>query len=162
MGDIASGLGQVGSAVGQATGISNLAGGISDLFSGGQTPAPGAAGTPDFVGPPSPVETPGFLKGFAQGFVGMQPGKGADVPMGAGGEIGGGLGQLFHLIDQIKQGGLEQTVGTPMVQLAGKKLLGTEMAPGYQQATAPQGGLIHKIIAAYTGGILDSPKMGGL
>src|SRR5215813_5274443 len=116
MGDIASGLGQVGSTVGQATGISNLAGGISDLFSGGsQTPAPGAAGTPEFVGPPSPVETPGFLKGFAQGFVGMQPGKGADVPMGAGGEIGGGIGQLFHLIDQLKSGGLEGTVGAPMV-----------------------------------------------
>src|SRR5215813_13845318 len=109
MGDIASGLGQVGSAVGQATGVSNLASGISDLFSGGTQPtAPGA----DFVGPPSPVETPGFLKGFAQGFVGMEPGKGADVPMGAGGELGGGLGQLFHLIDQLRSGGLEGTVGT--------------------------------------------------
>src|SRR5262249_2681454 len=147
MGDIASSLGQVGSTVGQATGISNLAGGISDLFSGGsQTPAPGAAGTPEFVGPPSPVETPGFLKGFAQGVVGMQPGKGADVPMGAGGEIGGGIGQLFHLIDQLKSGGLEGTVGAPMVQLAGKKLLGTETAPGYQTANAPQSGLVHRII----------------
>jgi|SRR5215470_3820827 len=160
MGDIASSLGQVGSAVGQATGVSNLASGISDLFSGGGGQAPAAA-SPDFVGPPSPVETPGFLKGFAQGFIGMEPGKGADVPMGAGGEVGGGLGQLFHLIDQLRTGGVE-SVGTPMVQLAGRKLLGTEIAPGYQTATAPQSGLIHKIIAAYTGGILDSPKMGGL
>jgi len=161
MGDMASSLGQLGSDVGQATGVSNLASGISDLFSGGsETPAPGAAGTPEFVGPPSPVQTPGFLQGFAQGFVGMQPGKGADTPMGAGGEIGSGLGQFFHLIDQLKQGGVEGTVGTPMVQLAGKKLLGTEMAPGYQQATAPQSGLIHKIIAAYTGGIVDSGRMG--
>ncbi len=182
MGDVASSLGQVGSAVGQATGVSNLASGISDLFSGGnQTPAPGEAGAPpslnfmgppapgptgaigqELVGPPSPVEPPGFLKGFAQGFIGMEPGKGADMPMGAGGEVGAGLGQLFHLIDQLKQGGVEGTVGRPLVALAGKKLLGPETAPGYQQANAPQSGLIHRLIQGLTYGILDSPKMGGL
>src|SRR5262249_2712313 len=91
MGDVAGSIGQLGSAVGQATGVSNLASGISDLFSGGsRTPAAGMPGGPELVGPPSPVPTPGFLQGFAQGLIGMQPGKGADVPMGAGGEVGAG------------------------------------------------------------------------
>jgi hypothetical protein len=175
MGDIASGLGQMASGAGRATGLSNLASGVADLFTGGgQTPVmgqPGASPSPNFigppapgptgaigqelVGPPSPVESPGFLKGFAQGFVGMEPGKGADVPMGAGGEIGGGLGQLFHAIEQLRSGGASGAVGQPIVDIVGKKLAGVEMAPGYQQATRPEGGLIHKIIAAYTGGIIS-------
>src|SRR5262249_26924230 len=111
---------------------------------------------------PSPVQPPGFLKGFAQGFVGMEPGKGADVPMSAGGEVGAGLGQLFHLIDQLKSGGASGTVAQPIVNSAAKKLLGTEVAPGYQTANAPQSGLVHRLIQGLTYGILDTPKMGGL
>jgi len=168
MGDVASSIGQLGSAVGQATGVSNLASGISDLFSGGpKTPAAGAPGGPELVGPPSPYHTPGFLQGFAQGLTGMTPGKGADLPMGAGGEIGAGLGQFMHLIDQLKSGGLEGTIGKPLIntamqKLAGPTLQGPEMAPGYQPATAPQSGLLHRIIQAVSYGLLDSPKIGGV
>ncbi len=181
MGGLADAAGQVG----QATGISNVAQGIADLFTGGGgapeagaagapasldfmgPPTPGAAGaiTPEMVGPPSPYQTPNFMQGFVQGFTGGTPGAGADVPMGAGGEVGGGLGQLMHAIQQLRSGGASGLVGDAAVPIAGaigRKLRGPEMAPGYQQASAPQGGLIHKIIAAYTGGILDSPKMGGL
>ena len=185
MGDIASGLGQMASSAGQATGVSNLAQGISDLVTGGGgAPAPGAPGAPpsldftgppapgpggaigqELVGPPSPVKSPSFLQGFAQGFMGMQPGKGADTPMSAGGELGGGLGQLFNALESLRQGGasgMAQQAMTPIVQAIGHKLLGTEMAPGYQQASAPQGGLVHGLINAATYGILDKPKMGGL
>ncbi len=181
MGGLADAAGQVG----QATGVSNLAQGIADLFTGGGgapqagaagapasldfmgPPAPGPTGAiaPEMVGPPSPYQTPNFMQGFVQGFTGRTPGAGADVPMGAGGEIGGGLGQLFHAIEQLRMGGASGVAKQAMVpigQAIGRKLMGPEMAPGYQQASAPQGGLIHKIIQGLTYGILDSPKMGGL
>src|SRR5215467_12971849 len=159
MGDMASGLGQLASSAGQATGISNIAGGISDLFSGAQTPAAGQPGGPDLVGPPSPYKAPSnFMQGFAQGFMGRTPGQGADVPMGAGTELASGIGQLMHAINQARSP--QQMVNAGMQKLAGPSLQGPEMGPGYQQAQAPQSGLLHRIIQGLTYGIIDSPKMG--
>jgi len=161
MGDIAGSLGQMASNVGQATGIPNIVSGIGDVFTGGgQTPVMGQPGAPELVGPPSPVQSPNFLQGFAQGFTGMVPGQGADVPLSAGGEVGGGLGQLFHAIEQLRSGGLTGNVAMPLAQTVGRHLAGVEMAPGYRPSTAPQGGLIHRIIQGLTFGILDTPKMG--
>jgi hypothetical protein len=179
------GMGDAAGQLGQATGVTNLVQGISDLFTGGGgapqagapgapqsldfmgPPAPGPSGLPgqEMVGPPSPYHSPNFMQGFVQGFTGQTPGAGTDTPLSAGGAVGGGLGQLFNAIEQLRQGGasgLVKEAAGPIVQGIGRKLMGPEMAPGYQQAQAPQSGLIHKIIAAYTGGILDSPKMGGL
>jgi len=179
MSGAANALGQLASSAGEATGISNIGQGIVDLFTGGGgAPAGGAAGAPasldfmgppapgptgavgqELVGPPSPIEPPNFLQGFAQGFMGMTPGKGADVPMGAGGEIGGGLGQLFHAIEQLRSGGLEGNLVRPVVSTVGRHLAGPVMAPGYVPATAPQSGLIHGLINAFTFGLLDKPEM---
>ena len=161
MGDMASGLGQLASSAGQATGLSNIAGGISSLFGGAQTPAEGTPGGPELVGPPSPYKAPSnFMQGFAQGFMGMNPGQGADVPMSGGTELASGIGQLMHAINQARSP--QQMVNTGMQKLAGPTLQGPEMGPGYQTATAPQSGLIHRIIQGLSYGILDTPKMGGL
>ena len=159
MGSDAGGLGGALSSLGQSTGLSNIAGGISDLFGGAQTPAEGTPGGPELVGPPSPYKAPSnFMQGFAQGFIGMNPGQGADTPMSPGTELASGIGQLMHAINQARSP--QQMVNTGMQKLAGPSLQGPEMGPGYQQAQAPQSGLLHRIIQGLTYGIIDSPKMG--
>lgn len=191
MGGEGGALGQVGSAlssaasdVGQYTGLSNIGQGIADLFTGGggaQPAAPGAPGAPpsanfvgppapgptgvgqELVGPPSPYQSPNFLQGLAQGFLGQVPGAGADTPLAPWGAVGGGIGQLLHAIDSLRSGRGGQpgaAVLGPLVQGLAHRLAGPEMAPGYRQSTAPQGGLLHGIIQGLTYGILDSPKMG--
>src|SRR5215475_242459 len=147
MGGIASGLGDIGS-------------GVASLFSGDQTPAPGTAG-PDFVGPPSLNPSPSFMQGFAQGFTGAVPGTGADT-LGAGGKVGGGLGELFRAIQ-----GLRDPMSTanpltgPIVNLLPQQLRGPEMAPGYKPAGQPTN-IIQSLLASYTGGLLGSNKLGGM
>src|SRR5262249_24317100 len=95
---------------------------------------------------------------------GMQPGKGADVPMGAGGEVGAGLGQLFHAIGQLRGaggggGGGGQAVGGPIVNAGAHAFGGPVVGPGCGAASAPQSGLIHGLINAFTFGLLDKPEM---
>jgi hypothetical protein len=182
MGGAANALGQFASSAGEATGLSNIGQGILDLFTGGGgAPTPGAPGAPpsldfmgppapgptgvgqELVGPPSPYQSPNFLQGFAQGFLGGVPGAGADEPLSAGGELGGGLGQLFHAINTLRgasgRGGGDVPVLGPIVSGAARHLAGPVMAPGYVPATAPQSGLIHGLINAFTFGLLNKPEM---
>ena len=184
MGGSANALGQLASSAGQETGLSNLGQGIFDLFTGGGgAPAAGAAGappsldfmgppapgpsgvpTPEMVGPPSPVASPNFLQGFAQGFTGAVPGAGADQPLSAGAEVGGGLGQLMHAINSLRGGGGGGGGGGAgviglIVNAAARHLAGPVMVPGYVPSTAPQSGLIHGLINAFTFGLIDKPEM---
>src|SRR5215475_3036952 len=148
MGGIASGLGDIGS-------------GVASLFSGDQTPAPGTAG-PDFVGPPSLNPSPSFMQGFAQGFTGAVPGTGADT-LGAGGKVGGGIGELMRAIQGLKDPTSSANPLTgPIVNLVGQQLRGPEQAGqpfGYKPAGTPSN-IIQGLLASYTGGLLGSNKMG--
>jgi len=153
---LGSALGQVGQTVADApanlaqqSGLANLAQGVTGLFGGDQATVPA-----DFVGPPSPFESPNFLQGFVQGFTGAaNPLAGADAP-GAGGQTGAGLGQLLHALEQIRQ----QRGGTlgGVTPIAGGDLGAVEMLPGYQTAQIPTSGLVHRLIGAATYGILNT------
>jgi hypothetical protein len=154
-------------AVGQATGISNLAQGLQGLFGGDQAgaqplvpqaanfvgpPAPAMGMPGGLVGPPSPFQPPGFGQGLLQGFTGNfnSPSGGADVVNPAG-QLGGGVGELLALLDKMRQqsGGM-----APMGPLpGGGQPSGIRILPG-TTAQAPQGGLIHNLIGAFTYGIL--------
>lgn len=125
MGGIGDALGQIG----QATGVSNIGQGIHDLFTGGSQ-----AMTPDqmagavmpsgsLFGMPTapkaaiaPTPSPNFLQGFAQGFMGMTPGQGADFPMSPGAQVASGVGQLFHAINTLRNP--QQLVAAGLKQLA--------------------------------------------
>ena len=148
MGGIASGLGDIGS-------------GVASLFSGDQAPAPGTAGSPDFVGPPSPNPSPSFMQGFAQGFTGAVPGTGADI-VGPGGKIGGGIGELVRAIQGLRDPmSAANPLTGPIVNLLPQQLRGPEMAPGYKPAGQPTN-IIQSLLASYTGGLLGSNKLGGM
>src|SRR5215471_15048689 len=114
MGGIGDAFGQVG----QSTGLSNIGQGVANLFTGGsQAPTPGqVAGavmpSDSLFGMPmppkadiAPTPSPNFLQGFMQGFTGMQPGQGADFPMSPAAQVAGGVGQLFHAINQLRNPG---------------------------------------------------------
>lgn len=165
-----SGLEQAGGALYQNTGLANVAGGLQSLFGGGDEAGRIAAlGQPvpqgvDIVGPSSTFTggggPGGFIQGIVNGFQGTMNQYGPDI--GPAAQTGGGLGQLLAFLERMNNAGggagqLQQIVNaaTPTGRI-------TRMAPGYQQAQAPQGGLVHGLISAYTGGILDSPKMGGI
>jgi hypothetical protein len=117
--------------------------------------APPVAAPGGFVGPPSPYTAPNFLQGFYQGLSGTlgNPSGGADVP-NVGGQIGGGLGELLAFLEQMKQRGGGQTLIAPVAQSLFGRHPATRIAPGYTQAAAPSGGLVHNLIGAATYGIL--------
>jgi hypothetical protein len=128
------------------------------LFLPPEAPPP-VAGPGDFVGPPSPFKPPNFFEGLVRGLTGRDVGGGADVlPPGA--QVGGGVGELLAFLDKIRQQSSGQMGGAPaplppVVQMgAGGPLRPTQLLPGYQQAQAPAGGLVHNLIGAFTYGIL--------
>jgi hypothetical protein len=173
---------QFASNLGQQTGLANVAAGVTGLFGGGDgqaaapdymTPSPYAVPfqaaegpvpgdlslfVPEapppapggFVGPPSPFKPPNFVEGFVRGLTGQNLGGGADVlPPGA--QAAGGVGELLSFLDQIRR----QTGGmAPMAPVAGGGGPAVRLLPGYQQALAPEGGLIHNLIKSYTFGLL--------
>jgi hypothetical protein len=145
MGSMVSGITSAASNLPETTGIASLGAGLQDLFGGGPDSGPAA----DFVGPPSPYQAPNFAQGFVQGILGQQPNLGVDVPT-AGGQIGGGLGELIKLLQGLGGGG---AMPPPVLQ-GGGMTQGIRMLPGYRQALAPEGGLIHNLIKSYTAGIL--------
>jgi hypothetical protein len=117
--------------------------------------APPVAAPGGFVGPPSPFTAPNFLEGFVQGLTGtLAPGSGgADVP-NVGGQIGGGLGEFLAFLERAKRQGGGQTLIAPVAQSLFGQHPATRIAPGYTQAAAPSGGLVHNLIGAATYGIL--------
>jgi hypothetical protein len=175
-------LSQFASNLGQRTGVGNVAAGLTGLFGGGDgqaaapdytTPSPYAVPfqaaegpvpgdlslfVPEapppapggFVGPPSPFKPPNFVEGFVRGLTGQNLGGGADVlPPGA--QAAGGVGELLSFLDQIRR----QTGGmAPMAPVPGGGGPAVRLLPGYQQALAPEGGLIHNLIKSYTFGLL--------
>jgi hypothetical protein len=155
MGSLGGALGQVGQGIQnlpgniyEQSGLQNVSQGLQNLFGGGPETVPAA----DFVGPPSPYQAPNFAQGLMQGILGQQPNLGVDVPT-AGGQIGGGLGELIAMLEKMRQqsgGQMGSMVPTPGGATPG----GIRMLPGYQQAGAPTGGLIHNLIGAFTYGIL--------
>ena len=150
---------------GMASGLGDIGAGVSSLFSGGGSgpPAEGQPGGPELVGPPSPYQSPNFLQGFAQGFTGAPIGQGADTPVGAGGQIGGGIGELLHAIQALKDPtSAANPITGPIVSLVGQQLRGPEQAQsplGYKPAGTPSN-IIQGLLASYTGGLLGSNKMG--
>src|SRR4029450_6021861 len=145
------------------SGIGDIASGLQSLFGGDQgvvptaepfvgpsspyPPPPGA-----FVGPPSPYAPPNFAQALVRGITGQNVGGGADVlPPGA--QAAGGLGELVAMLEKLRQQG-----GGPMqppVMAGGQGgPSGIQILPGYHQAQAPSGGLIHNLIGAFTYGIL--------
>lgn len=152
MGGIASGLGDIGS-------------GVASLFGGGDssTPAAGQPGGPELVGPPSPYASPNFMQGFVQGFTGVEPGKGADTPVGAGPQIAGGIGELMKAIQDLKNPtSPSNPITGPMVNLVQGALRGPENAQmpfGFKPASTPSN-IVQNILSSYTGGLLGSNKMG--
>jgi len=82
-----------GAAKGATSALGNLAQGIQSLFGTGAAENIG----PGFVGPPAPTG-PGFLGGFAQGFM-------HDTPQlaypSAGTSVGRGLGQLTDMLEKL-------------------------------------------------------------
>jgi hypothetical protein len=155
MGSLGGALGQVGQGIQnlpgniyEQSGLQNVGQGLQSLFGGGPETIPAA----EFVGPPSPYQAPNFAQGLLQGILGQEPNLGVDVPT-AGGQLGGGLGELVNLLEQIrKQGGGPMGRAVPVP--GGMAGSGIRMLPGYQQAGAPTGGLIHNLIGAFTYGIL--------
>jgi hypothetical protein len=147
LGQIGEGIQNVPSNIYQGSGIGDVAAGLQGLFGGGEPTVPAA----DFVGPPSPYQPPNFLQGLTQGLTGQNVGGGADV-ISPGGQLGGGVGELIAMLEKIRQ----QSGGQmgPMTPTPGGGGPSVRLLPGYQQAGAPSGGLIHNLIGAFTYGIL--------
>jgi hypothetical protein len=124
-----------------------------------EAPPPVPAAPGEFVGPPSPFKPPNFFEGLVRGLTGRDVGGGADVlPPGA--QVGGGVGELLSFLDMIRRqssGQMGRAAGPlpPIVQMgAGGALRPTQLLPGYQQAQAPAGGLVHNLIGSFTYGLL--------
>jgi hypothetical protein len=170
---ISSSLGQVGQAIQnapgelyQASGLQNLAQGLQSLFTGsgggdeagylqslGQ-PVPQGV---DLVGPSETFTGPGFFESFLPGMQGKAQQYANPSP---GTQLGQGLGELVRMLEKIKQGGGGGL--PPMVRTPGSSgPTGVQILPGYAQASAPQGGLIHNLIKSYTFGLLNS-QLGGV
>ena len=147
---VGNALGQVGQTIADApgnlydaSGLANVGAGLQSLFGDGSQAIPPS----EFVGPPSPYQAPNFLQGFTQGLLGHDPNRGIDVPT-AGGQVGGGLGQLLNFLDRIQQ----QSRGlmpAASYQPGGGGQGAFTILPGYHQAVAPSGGFIHGLLSAY-------------
>jgi len=153
LGAIGEAAGTAGSAIGSAaSGAGSALGGALESAVPGLTnimQGIGAAGAPseaarlaslgqavpegvELAGPSSTFTGPGFMQSFAQGFLGAP--QAALANPSAATSVGGGLGQLFGAIEQMRGGGLP---GMPQPQmglrnivgLANRVLQGPEMAP---------------------------------
>jgi hypothetical protein len=118
------------------------------------------------VGPPSPYKAPAnFLQGFAQGFMGVHPGAGADVPVGPGTQVAGGVGELVRAIQGLKNPtSAANPITGPIVDLVNQQLQGPEQAQppfGYRPAGQPTN-IIQSLLSSYTGGLLGSNKLAGM
>src|SRR4029450_7949616 len=149
LGSAGTALANVPSNVYQQSGLGDIAAGLQSLFGGEVVPA---ASEPSFVGPPSPYAAPSPGQGFWRGMTGQNVGGGADV-VAPGARPAGGLGELVALLAKIRQQSGGQMA--PPVMAGGQGgPSGVQILPGYHQAQAPSGGLIHNLIGAFTYGIL--------
>jgi hypothetical protein len=159
MGSLGGALGQVGQGIQnlpgniyEQSGIQNIGQGLQTLFGGGGDEAgylqslgqPVPTGV-ELLGPSETFQGPGFLGGLI-------PGGPDYANPSAGTQLGQGVGELLAMLQKMKQqggGGL-----APLVPVAGGGGPAVRLLPGYQQAAAPSGGLIHNLIGAFTYGIL--------